>query len=202
MVNLLIDGDQSLTPKNEISSLERALEHVDTYLADNNRIITSLQIDGRTISPEELETGSVMSIENAATVEVSTESATAPSDKLLSAIEEQIPVLANTVRDLAAMFQEGRIEKGEGGRPEEGVTLLGEVLALGRTPWELRPQHVEEGSVVVALERLAPKGQEIAPSPLDAAGTGARETKPPEEVLAGQGPVRQQASLSAEADPL
>ena len=74
--------------------------------------MVSVQVNGREVSAQELQDGAASSVEDLDTVHVQSELTASLADRALSEVEEHLPTLAQVVRELAAVFQEGRIAEG------------------------------------------------------------------------------------------
>jgi hypothetical protein len=111
-MNLLVDGIDHPLSFEPGMSVGTVLERVDADLAARERMIVSVSVDGREVSPEQLGEEFARSIDGVQTVRVRSEQTAALADRDLSAIEECIPELSQTVRDVAALFQEGKTDEG------------------------------------------------------------------------------------------
>ena len=108
-MNLLVDGVERSVPVEPGMSLLAVLKRVDTELGAQERMMVSVNVDGREISPQQLEEASAKSVASMQTVHVRSEPIAMLVDRELSGIEECLPALSQTVRELAALFQEGKL---------------------------------------------------------------------------------------------
>lgn len=92
--------------------LGAVVERVHADLSAQQRMIVSISVDGRELSPQELGEESMKGIDSVQTVQVTSESTAALVDRELSQVEEQLPTLSQTVREIATLFQQGKAAEG------------------------------------------------------------------------------------------
>ena len=111
-MKLLVDGiDHPLSVEPD-ALLGTLLERVDADLTARERMIVSVSVDGIEVSPEQLGEESVRSIDGVQSVHVRSEPTAALADRDLSAVKERLPELSQTVREVAALFHEGKTDEG------------------------------------------------------------------------------------------
>ncbi len=111
-MKLVVDGAKNPVPFDSGMSLRSVLKRVDSYLSTSKRMMVSVCIDGRELSPEELGQESATTVDSVQTVQVRSEPAAALADATLSEVEEHIPALSQTVKELAELFQQGNVAEG------------------------------------------------------------------------------------------
>jgi len=111
-MNLLVDGIDHPLPVEPGMLLGTVLERVDADLAARKRMMVSLSVDGREVSPQELGEESDRSIDGLHTVEVRSEPTAVLVDRELSDVEQHLPALSQTVREIATLFQQGKTVAG------------------------------------------------------------------------------------------
>jgi len=76
------------------------------------RMMVSVRVDGREVSPEELREESTKRTDYVNTVHVRSELAAVLADRTLSEVELHLPGLSQAVRELATLFQEDKVAEG------------------------------------------------------------------------------------------
>ncbi len=111
-MNLVVDGVENPVSVESGTSLGEVLKRVDSYLWTRKRMMVSVCINGHEVSPEELGQESARTGDSVQTVQVRSEPAAALADKTLSEVEDHLPALAQTVKELAALFQQDKVAEG------------------------------------------------------------------------------------------
>jgi len=111
-MNLLVDGAENPVPFEPGMPLGTVLQRVDSYLSTRKRMMVSVCINGQELSPEELGQQSARTVDSLQTVEVTSKPAATLADKTLSEVEEHLPALSQTVKELATLFQQGKVAEG------------------------------------------------------------------------------------------
>jgi hypothetical protein len=111
-MNLVVDGVENPVPFEPGMPLGVVLERVDSYLSTRKRMMVSVCIDGHGLSPEELGRESARTVDAVQTIQVSSEPAATLADATLSEVEEHLPALSQTVKELATLFQQDKVAEG------------------------------------------------------------------------------------------
>ena len=87
------------------------------YLACPHHLVAKVSAQFRRrpkvyLSPEELGRESARNVDSVQTVQVRSEPAATLADRTLSEVEEHLPTLSQAVKELATLFQEGKVAEG------------------------------------------------------------------------------------------
>jgi len=111
-MDLLVDGVEHPVTAEPYASLGAVLAQIDATLAARERMIVSVNVDGKEISPEQLAHEASRQVDAVERVLVRSEAIAVLADTELARVEQQLPVLSQTVRDVATLFQEGKTADG------------------------------------------------------------------------------------------
>jgi hypothetical protein len=138
MMNVLIDGVEHPISAEPDTSLGAVLAQVDAALAARERMIVSVNIDGKAISPEALGAEVSRHVGSMQRVLVQSEATAVLADTELARVEQQLPVLSQTVRDVATLFQLGKTADGLDGCRRTTDIWMGIVASERRVADALR----------------------------------------------------------------
>jgi len=137
-MNVLIDGVEHPVKPESDASLGAVLAQIDAALAARERMIVSLNVDGKEISPEQLTEEASRHVDTIERVLVRSEAVAVLADTELARIEQQLPVLSQTIRDVATLFQQGKTADGLEGCRRTMDSWMGIVASERRVADALR----------------------------------------------------------------
>jgi len=137
-MNLLVDGVEQPAAVEPDTSLGAVLAQVDADLSARKRMIVSVNVDGREVSPKELGEESSRTIDGVQRVVVRSEPTAVLADAELAQVEEHLPALSQTARDIATLFQEGNVAEGLDGCERATAMWMGIVSSEQRAAGALR----------------------------------------------------------------
>jgi len=138
--------------------LGTVFERIDADLAARKRMMVSVSVDGRALSPEELGEESARSADSVHTVQVRSEPTAVLVDRELTDVEGRLAALSQTAREIAALFQEGKTADGLDGCKRAAEEWIGIVSSERRAADALQLNldgfHVEDKPITTHHEEL------------------------------------------------